>query len=385
MECLDRRDHSDILGYLARISLANGVSIRDMFQKKNEKLRLSNSSSFSKGLNIRANSIAMSARLKTRLPESVLDAINEDTKAIYGPLTEEFIKNAPYLIHDNLRWCPECIKNGTHMIYHQSKLYDNCPVHNTTLIKKCKCGFEIPYMISFKDEPGLVCPNCKCQLIENDKVEEILPIILNETETDLPVVSIREGDAVIATTGNSTVFYDRPDIMMFLKKFLYGDITGYDYLVADISDNTPVRKLMSLYQDNNIDRSRIDAYFKDEVYNSYNTDYADVKAYLLLDDCIKVHKKSNYTDGNTFQKNLKGIADRYASGTNAYTLLANMYIEDYIELCKEYYLENPVPLYATRYDKTTPRLEYCVIFWRVEGETRMFVFKHREIYSDSNR
>lgn len=75
-----------------------------------------------------------------------------------------------------LRFCPECIKNGYHSIFHQTLLFDDCFVHEgTKLITKCpKCLSHLDYEFNRKsDKLGFQCQYCGYMYLERSSIIEV--------------------------------------------------------------------------------------------------------------------------------------------------------------------------------------------------------------------
>jgi hypothetical protein len=50
---------------------------------------------------------------------------------------------------EKLRWCPICVQQGFHSLFHQLVFLDKCPYHDSPLVQKCKaCNSTIPYSIN---------------------------------------------------------------------------------------------------------------------------------------------------------------------------------------------------------------------------------------------
>lgn len=57
-------------------------------------------------------------------------------KLILSPFHDGIQKQEKYF-QEKLYFCPICIKNGFHSIFHQFKLLNNCPFHNVELVTQC--------------------------------------------------------------------------------------------------------------------------------------------------------------------------------------------------------------------------------------------------------
>lgn len=74
-------------------------------------------------------------------------------------------------IRTMLTYCPKCIKNGYHSIFHQITLIDTCPFHDSPLYHHCpKCHNEIPYKISDKATHSPFVCICKYCFLGKDPI-----------------------------------------------------------------------------------------------------------------------------------------------------------------------------------------------------------------------
>lgn len=80
----------------------------------------------------------------------------------------------------HLRWCEQCAVNGFHAAIFQINFLEFCPLHSTSLRKRCAfCNLEIPYRLR-TDVFRLPfrCPNCSHDIapgMRNDKVKVLSP------------------------------------------------------------------------------------------------------------------------------------------------------------------------------------------------------------------
>lgn len=71
------------------------------------------------------------------------------------------VRNIENYVRRTLSFCPECIKEGHHSLFHQIKLFTKCPYHDVSLQQRCpKCHSQIPYKLSF--DWSTAAFKCKC-------------------------------------------------------------------------------------------------------------------------------------------------------------------------------------------------------------------------------
>ncbi|OLR27624.1 hypothetical protein [Bacillus cereus] len=80
----------------------------------------------------------------------------------------EAIHTPEIYFKDKLTYCPECMKNAYYSIFHQAKLFNECPFHNIPL--RNKCNKQIDYLLSnYPTDIPFQC-NCKQKLFESNHI-----------------------------------------------------------------------------------------------------------------------------------------------------------------------------------------------------------------------
>jgi len=90
--------------------------------------------------------------------------LGQDIKTINYKNLNEIIGNINHhtdFIRDKVFYCPKCMENGHHSIFHQLSFLNKCAFHKIKLLDKCpKCGLPMFYKIYFKAQNS---PNiCSC-------------------------------------------------------------------------------------------------------------------------------------------------------------------------------------------------------------------------------
>ncbi|WP_152425446.1 hypothetical protein [Bacillus subtilis] len=99
--------------------------------------------------------------------DELLKLLGQDIKTIYLENCTRIIwplfKNPSNLnqlsnfFYEQLTFCPKCIHQGFHSIFHQLRLFDKCPYHGTALHNRCpNCNQDIEYLLS-KDTAAFTC------------------------------------------------------------------------------------------------------------------------------------------------------------------------------------------------------------------------------------
>lgn len=105
------------------------------------------------------------------LEKDVFEDLKQDFQEFLGPLYNDLdIKK--YVVN-KFRYCPICIEQGYHSIFHQLNFFNKCIFHNITLETKCPiCELENSYVVKYSGmDIGYLC---SCGYIPfNNSVEEI--------------------------------------------------------------------------------------------------------------------------------------------------------------------------------------------------------------------
>ncbi|WP_267379639.1 hypothetical protein [Bacillus sp. GM_Baccil_2] len=83
-------------------------------------------------------------------------------EAMYSP--ENYFK-------DKLTYCPECMKNAYHSIFHQVKLFNKCSFHDIPLFDRCiRCNKQTDYLLNNSPTDIPFQCNCKQSFFEPNNV-----------------------------------------------------------------------------------------------------------------------------------------------------------------------------------------------------------------------
>lgn len=109
--------------------------------------------------------------LHNLLEKDVFDDLDKDLKKFLGPLYNNLdIKK--YVV-STFRYCPKCIEQGYHSIFHQLNFFNKCIFHNIKLQTKCpSCELENSYTVKYRGiNTGF---SCSCGYIPFiNSIEEI--------------------------------------------------------------------------------------------------------------------------------------------------------------------------------------------------------------------
>jgi hypothetical protein len=209
--------------------------------------------------------------------------------------------NLVYTYFDReLRYCPECLKNGYHSILHQFKLFELCSVHNQAIQNQCpSCHSTIPYELNEKHfkEPF----QCKCghSFIEKDYLFKLLSFAteLKEQNIKFKNKEIKKWMSLTDAKRNQlkTIYFSRELLdeqsgesknNSILKNFL----TAIEASENCKSVQTP--KIYTINKSNSINRCYKDAFFYDknkEIYFSTVAIYKSIARHIR-NQLIKEHK-----------------------------------------------------------------------------------------------
>jgi len=166
-----------------------------------------------------------------------------DENILLNSFVLHFFQNATFKSARHLVWCPECIKRGLHLPFHQLEYIGACPLHGIGLRRQCQtCGHQIPYELSdsvFRDP--FCCPNCKTQLfaigsyrhtseppLTESEIQRADEISLNIQKEDRSMTLAYEFDRISRLGGQSRFGTSRTD-----HYTCHGD---YSEFVLDVMD-----------------------------------------------------------------------------------------------------------------------------------------------------
>ncbi|WP_148568682.1 TniQ family protein [Acetobacterium bakii] len=100
--------------------------------------------------------------------EHILLNINSDVQRILGPFSKHLDGNLEYLYKKNFKFCPICMEEGNHYLFHQLTFVDRCLIHKIPLIERCHiCNSNYNVYFNFSKYRPYNCPICNNNLQEN--------------------------------------------------------------------------------------------------------------------------------------------------------------------------------------------------------------------------
>lgn len=170
--------------------------------------------------------------LENLLEKDVFDDLNKDLKTFLGPLYNNL--DIEKYILEKFRYCPKCIEQGYHSIFHQINFFNKCIFHDIQLQTKCaSCESTYEYVVKYSGmNTGFLC-NCGYSPISNNSIDKNFKI-WDKTE-------------------NFTLSRDIKNIKHDNNKYIYSSFKYYMYknlIDKNITiDNTNIYK--SFYLKNN--------------------------------------------------------------------------------------------------------------------------------------
>lgn len=101
------------------------------------------------------------------IDENVLSEIKINVEELLGPFSVYLSKNLKYLYDKNFKYCPKCMEEGNHYLFHQFTFLDKCLIHELQLSDRCPfCGNHYSLSIHFTKNGIYNCPICKKSLFD---------------------------------------------------------------------------------------------------------------------------------------------------------------------------------------------------------------------------
>lgn len=78
------------------------------------------------------------------------------------------------VFYNSFYYCPKCMKNVDHMLYHQFSFWDKCLIHNKRLVDTCPvCNSKLDYEIDIKIEEKTVGQQQMVALFSNINNQQV--------------------------------------------------------------------------------------------------------------------------------------------------------------------------------------------------------------------
>lgn len=102
------------------------------------------------------------------IDEKVLLEIKMDVEELLGPFSLFLTENVKYLYDNKFKYCPECMNEGNHYLFHQLTFLDKCLIHDIPLHDRCPfCNSHYSSSIYFAEQGIYICPKCKRSLLDD--------------------------------------------------------------------------------------------------------------------------------------------------------------------------------------------------------------------------
>ncbi|MCY8034293.1 hypothetical protein [Bacillus sonorensis] len=236
--------------------------------------------------------------------EAFLQLLGQDVKTIYvencsrillplskNPLDLDQLSNYFY---DQLTFCPKCIHQGFHSIFHQLRIFDKCHYHGRELLNKCpNCNKDIEYYLS-KDAEAFSC-YCGYNFLKYMKQKYN---ILRWNLTD-PIYKIRN------STIQNWLKVNRRDFDIFISHFAKNPFTPKKNLILTVESILYINNLQIQSKPKNNTAFEI-LHAPKELYNDlfnhliqrkpYSTKEINDKKAMRRQDFNRVFKEIGYSE-----------------------------------------------------------------------------------------
>lgn len=147
---------------------------------------------------------------------------------LLAPLYDGLDKPYDYL-NKQLLFCPSCIKNGYHSIFHQAKFTNKCPFHNEKLVQVCnKCSTEGEYhykkqlQYEIKISNSFLTFECTCGSSFFDDKNEYFPTFFAPEKEDIQNEEIKRWISLSESEKKeiSKYHYLKKNDILYSEKFI---------------------------------------------------------------------------------------------------------------------------------------------------------------------
>jgi len=211
---------------------------------------------------------------------------------------------------NKLRFCPECIKNGYHSIFHQALLFDECFMHEgTKLISKCpNCLSHLEYEFNSKNNKlGFQCQYCSSFYLESSNIIDIFERWdMNEIELKNRFKKWVDLNRKYQKQNlSNTLFCFKPenieDYYDYYHKFIHSDMLYNIFsLVEKKQRDHQYRSIKSINRIRNSKDNYVVKDFEIDIYKTYKAIFKSIarrirKGIKQIDNKIKILQMSKMT------------------------------------------------------------------------------------------
>lgn len=184
--------------------------------------------------------------LNSIIEEQVLQQVKEDAKRLLGPFSIFFSHNLISLIDHFFKYCPKCLEEGNHYLFHQFTFLDQCLIHNIPLVEHCPvCNQRKRSTFCFNKKSYYICPDCEIDLFRHFIIYSPMEFVAKSyrnkpIQLNLPSISDKSCTIIEINPWQLKIKNKFPDFgAKFIKDYLFN---GEKSCLATIS----VRKVMKL-------------------------------------------------------------------------------------------------------------------------------------------
>lgn len=224
-----------------------------------------------------------------RFDEAMYNNINFNIKEYQSSILSYLLKllytqisyvddNLFFLFDQEFKFCPICIANGFHAVYHQFSFMDTCLIHNIKLHNTCPhCKKAMEYGIVFSvDNSAFCCPNCKIALVKYGFERMIEEWLRNKQLTFIPFLNYENLYPVIFKTKSVNRINSR--ILNIIKEMFLGkEITYKPILTISNKVGNQVKNLSYKYRIHEIAYFEAFKFVNHHIRKSKNVNYHKLK------------------------------------------------------------------------------------------------------------
>ncbi|KAF5032360.1 hypothetical protein DSECCO2_618090 [anaerobic digester metagenome] len=237
--------------------------------------------------------------LNSIFEEPVLLQIKEDVRRLLGPFSIFLSHNLIFLFDHFFKYCPKCMEEGNHYLFHQFTFLDQCLIHNMPLVEHCPvCNHRRFSEFCFNKKSFYICPYCEIDLFRHFMIHSPMELVAKSyhnksIQLNLPYISDKSCTIIEINPWRLKIKNKLPDFgAKFIKDYL---INGEKSSSATIS----VRKVTKLtkYEISNLNN----------YYSNCDCDWINlVKDYSkndlsILSSLENIINKVDYRIKNTFK------------------------------------------------------------------------------------
>lgn len=216
-----------------------------------------------------------------------MSKLREYAEDAVKPFDPASITTFDFLLDRELKYCPECMKNGEHYYSQQMITEDKCRKHGEQLQKGCpRCGKPIRASVEITDLDAFICPNCFMRIADFSSPADLVTKLfkVKDAETDLKRNTQFNSKGYLAAMSGAESGFSQPNVRNILKEYLDTGIIPKELITVQKGEGAEITlsELVFAYTEEQLCKGAKRFEMIDYIERSEASDSASVKASAYL-------------------------------------------------------------------------------------------------------